>query len=84
MIIRRAWLERLAAEYGRMEIGMAREEDEPLTKRRRLEPLLLDSLGIEELRDYIDELKAEIVRVEADIGRKHSHRSAADAFFKRP
>jgi uncharacterized small protein (DUF1192 family) len=63
---------------------MAREEDEPLTKRRRLEPLLLDSLGIEELRGYIDELKAEIVRVEADIGRKSSHRSAADAFFKQP
>jgi uncharacterized small protein (DUF1192 family) len=63
---------------------MAREEDEPLTKRRRLEPLLLDSLGIQELRSYIDELSAEIVRVEADIGRKDSHRSAADAFFKRP
>jgi uncharacterized small protein (DUF1192 family) len=64
---------------------MAREEDnEPLTKRRRLEPLLLDSLGIEELRSYIGELKTEIARVEADIGRKDSHRNAADAFFKRP
>ncbi len=29
------------------------EEDEPLMKRRRLDPLLLDSLGIEELRSYI-------------------------------
>jgi uncharacterized small protein (DUF1192 family) len=67
-----------------MENVMAREEDEPLTKRRRLEPLLLDSLGIDELRSYIDELKSEIVRVEADIGRKSSHRSAADAFFKKP
>jgi uncharacterized small protein (DUF1192 family) len=66
------------------ENGMAREDDEPLMKRRRLEPLLLDSLGIEELHGYIDELRAEIVRVEADIGRKSSHRSAADAFFKRP
>jgi uncharacterized small protein (DUF1192 family) len=63
---------------------MAREEDETPTKRRRLEPLLLDSLGIEELRGYIDELRTEIGRVEADIGRKSSHRSAADAFFKRP
>ena len=35
---------------------MAREDDEPPMKRRRLEPLLLDSLGIEELRSYIDEL----------------------------
>jgi uncharacterized small protein (DUF1192 family) len=64
------------------EIEMAREEDEPPVKRRRLDPLLLDSLGIQELRLYIEELKTEIVRVEADIGRKHSHRSAADAFFK--
>ncbi|HEY0182492.1 MAG TPA: DUF1192 domain-containing protein [Rhodopila sp.] len=63
---------------------MARDEDEPLTRRRRLEPLLLDSLGITELQGYIDELKSEIVRVEAEIGRKSSHRSAADAFFKRP
>jgi uncharacterized small protein (DUF1192 family) len=63
---------------------MAREEDEPLTRRRRLEPLILDSLGIEELRSYIDELRTEIARVEADIGRKSSHRSAADAFFRRP
>ncbi len=62
---------------------MARDEDEPLTKRRRLEPLFLDSLGIEELRSYIDELRTEIARVEADIGRKSSHRSAADAFFKK-
>jgi len=63
---------------------MAREDDESLTRRRRLEPLVLDSLGIEELRSYIDELKTEIARVEADIGRKSTHRSAADAFFKRP
>jgi len=69
---------------GCKENGMAREDDEPPMKRRRLEPLLLDSLGIEELRLYIDELKAEIIRVEADIGRKSSHRSAADAFFKMP
>ena len=63
---------------------MVRDEEDIPLKRRRLEPLLLDSLGVEELRLYIEELKTEIVRVEADIGRKNSHRSAADAFFKRP
>ena len=63
---------------------MLMEEDAQPVKRRRLEPLLLDSLGIEELRLYIDELRTEIARVEADVGRKSSHRSAADAFFKRP
>jgi len=63
---------------------MAQDEDAPPRARRRLEMLVLDSLGIEELHAYIGELKAEIARVEADITRKSSHRSAADAFFKRP
>ena len=64
---------------------MARDDtDEPLMKKRRLELLPLDTLGIDELHSYIDELRAEIARVEADIGKKQSHRSAADAFFKRP
>ncbi len=61
---------------------MAQEEDLPIRKHRRLEPLLLDSLGVEELRDYIGELRDEISRCEADINRKQSHRSAADSFFK--
>lgn len=59
------------------------EEDAPPVERRRLDPLLLDSLGIEELRLYIQELRAEISRVEADIDRKRAHRNAANAFFKR-
>ncbi len=63
---------------------MAQDEDAPPLKRRRLEPLPLDSLGVEELRAYIEELKLEIARVESDITRKQSHRSAADAFFRRP
>ncbi len=63
---------------------MAQEDDGPLRKRTRLEKLVLDTLGIDELRDYIDELRAEIARVEADITRKQSHRGAAEAFFKRP
>jgi len=64
---------------------MARDEDDPPPRKRaRLEKLVLDTLGIEELRDYIDELRAEIARAEADIARKGSHRTAADAFFRRP
>ncbi len=61
---------------------MAEDDDMPVRKRRRLDPPVLDSLSVEELRDYIQELHNEIARVEADIGRKQSHRSAADAFFK--
>ena len=64
---------------------MARDDEEPLPRpRARLERLTLDMLGIEELNAYIDELKAEIARVEEDIGRKQSHRSAAEAFFRKP
>ncbi len=63
---------------------MVDDEDLPVRKRTRLEKLVLDTLGIEELRDYIGELKEEISRVEADIARKQGHRSAADAFFRKP
>ncbi len=59
------------------------EEEGPVRKRSRLEKIVLDSMGIEELREYIAELQSEIMRVEADIERKQGHRSAADAFFRR-
>jgi uncharacterized small protein (DUF1192 family) len=61
---------------------MAEEEELPIRRRRRLERLVLDTLGIEEMQEYIGELREEIARVEADIARKQSHRSAADAFFR--
>ena len=63
---------------------MAEEDDLPIRKRARLEKLVLDTLGIEEMHEYIAELKEEIARVEADIARKQSHRGAAEAFFRRP
>jgi uncharacterized small protein (DUF1192 family) len=63
---------------------MTEEEDVPVRRRHRLEKLVLDTLGVEELRDYIGELRDEIARVEADITRKQGHRSAADAFFRKP
>jgi uncharacterized small protein (DUF1192 family) len=63
--------------------GMMDDDDGPVRKRARLEKLVLDTLGVDELREYIAELKAEIARVEADIDRKQGHRSAADAFFRR-
>jgi uncharacterized small protein (DUF1192 family) len=59
------------------------EDDRPVRKRNRLERLVLDTLGIEEMQDYISELREEIARVEADIARKQSHRGAAEAFFRR-
>jgi uncharacterized small protein (DUF1192 family) len=64
--------------------GMMDEDDAPVRKHARLEKLVLDTLGIDELREYIDELRVEIARVEADIERKQGHRNAADSFFRRP
>ena len=88
MTLRRGWVKTdaafiMAAMTEPRRCGM--EEDEgPVRKRSRLERIRLDTLGIEELRDYIGELREEIARVEADIGRKQGHRSAADAFFRKP
>ena len=53
---------------------------DPRTKKPKLRNL--DALSVEELRDYIDELEAEIVRVEAEIGKKQKHMNAASSLFK--
>lgn len=42
----------------------------------------LDPMSIEELRDYISELKIEIERVEADIAAKQAHREGIEGLFK--
>ena len=60
------------------------DDDSPPPKPVRLQKLPLDLLGVEELTDYIAELREEITRVEGEIDRKRSHRSAADAFFRKP
>jgi uncharacterized small protein (DUF1192 family) len=62
---------------------MLEEEDVPRPKKKRVETIALDPLGVEELREYIEELSGEIARAEAEIARKSRHRSAADAFFRK-
>jgi uncharacterized small protein (DUF1192 family) len=62
---------------------MLEEEDLAPRRPRRLTSLVLDNLGVQELKDYIEELRAEIARAETEIARKQSHRSAADSFFRR-
>ena len=45
-------------------------------------PETLQSMSIEELRAYIEELQGEIARVNEIIAAKERHRSGADAIFK--
>ena len=54
--------------------------DDPLVALARQD---LDPISIEELRERIDALKAEIARVEAHIERVQTHRSAAEELFKK-
>ena len=57
--------------------------DDDLPRARRVEPRVLDPLGIADLQDYITELQAEIARVEQAIGRKRSQQSVAESFFRK-
>ena len=59
------------------------DADEPRKKSDAHEVgMVLDSLSVEELNERIGQLKAEIVRLEQEIEKKSSSRSAADSFFK--
>lgn len=57
-------------------------DEEPATT--RLQPPLLDRLGIAELHAYLAELRTEIARTEAEIARKQGHRASADRLFGTP
>ncbi|NKC32489.1 DUF1192 domain-containing protein [Falsiroseomonas selenitidurans] len=62
---------------------MSLEEDLP-RRSAAFQPPVIDRWDVEELRAYIARLQAEIARAEAEIGKRQAHRSAADAFFRRP
>jgi uncharacterized small protein (DUF1192 family) len=59
------------------------EEDVP-RRATSFVPPALDGWDVEDLKDYIGRLRAEIGRVEAAITKKQAHRGAADAFFRTP
>ena len=42
----------------------------------------IEKLSIRQLEEYVEELNAEIKRVEADINSKKLHANAAEAIFK--
>jgi uncharacterized small protein (DUF1192 family) len=64
--------------------GEAMVDDDELPRKRQplLQPHDLAPLGVDELRDYVAALSAEIARAEAEITRKTNQRSAAAAFFR--
>ncbi|QQS12007.1 MAG: DUF1192 domain-containing protein [Rhodospirillales bacterium] len=62
---------------------MARGDDDLEPRHRRVPPKPLDPLSVEELGEYIAELRAEIARAEAEIKAKQAHSAAAALFFKK-
>jgi len=56
------------------------EELEP--RKQKPQPRNLDVLSIEELNAYIEEMRAEILRVEEKIAAKKAHINAAAGIFK--
>ena len=57
------------------------EDLEP--RKQTPKPKDLESLGVDQLEEYLAELQAEVARVEEKIAAKKSYLSGADAFFKR-
>jgi uncharacterized small protein (DUF1192 family) len=57
--------------------------DELEPRKQSPKPKDLSIYSVEELRQYIALLKAEIARAEAMLERKDAHKDAASAFFKK-
>ena len=62
---------------------MAFDLDDLDPRNAKKKPLNLDDMNIEDLREYIAVLKAEIERVEGKVKATQSHASAAASFFKK-
>ena len=59
-------------------------DDDLEPRNRPKKPKPLDGMSIDELKQYVVDLKDEIVRVEAAIKAKETHKAAMDALFKKP
>ena len=62
---------------------MAFDLDDLDPRQKKAKVLNLDEMNIDDLREYVAALRAEIERVEAKIKAKQSHASSAASFFKR-
>lgn len=68
---------------GRTYKGNTMFDDDLDPKTKRLKPRSLDKLSVDDLREYIADLKAEITRVEDDISKKEAHKNAISNLFKK-
>lgn len=57
-------------------------DDETAPRRQPKKPRVLDNMSVDELEDYIREMKEEIIRAEGEIRKKKAHRDAASSLFK--
>ena len=62
---------------------MAFELDDLDPKQKKSQPRNLDVMNVDDLKEYVVVLKAELERVEAKIKAKQSHAAAAASFFKK-
>ncbi|MBI2740611.1 MAG: DUF1192 domain-containing protein [Rhodospirillales bacterium] len=62
---------------------MAFDLDDLDPKQKKTQPRNLDSMNIDDLKEYVAVLKAELARVEEKVKAKQSHAAAAASFFKR-
>jgi uncharacterized small protein (DUF1192 family) len=58
------------------------DTDDLEPRKAKPKPKNLDPMSVEDLADYIEELKAEIRRVEENMTKKKAHLSAAAGLFK--
>jgi len=62
---------------------MAFELDDLDPRQKKSQPRNLDVMNVEDLKEYVAVLKAELQRVEAKIEAKLSHATAAASLFKK-
>lgn len=63
---------------------MALDADDLEPRPLRPKPADLTALSLEDLGDYIAELKAEIVRAEAAVASRRDHIQGAESLFRKP
>jgi uncharacterized small protein (DUF1192 family) len=64
-------------------LAMPIDWDESEARKPQAKPRDLDTMSVQELRDYIESLEAEIARAQVKISAKESHRTGASGLFKR-